>query len=59
MANRGVLMSDNRNAGLELMRLVMMFGIVVMHAAGHCAYPMQSGHWVMLDWCVCGFVYDK
>ena len=50
-------MGDKRNAGLELMRLAMMFGIVAMHAAGHCAYPEQSGHWVMLDWCVCGFVF--
>ena len=50
-------MSSERNVGLELMRLVMMFGIVVMHAAVQCAYPQAGLHWTLLDWCVCGFVF--
>ena len=50
-------MGRKRNSGLELMRLVMMFGIVAMHAAVQCAYPKDGSHWTLLDWCVCGFVF--
>ncbi len=50
-------MNGKRNAGLELMRLLMMFGIVAMHAAVQCAYPQDGSHWTILDWCVCGFVF--
>ena len=47
---------NRRNAGLELMRLVMMFGIVLLHVAGHGAYINKFTP-RFLDWCVCGFVF--
>ena len=55
MAMEGEEMSS-RNSSLELFRCMMMFGVVVEHTAGQCAYiePMVVR---LSNWCVCGFIF--
>lgn len=46
----------NRNMGLECYRCLLMLGIVMIHASGHCHYQQRWGT-VFFDWCVAGFVF--
>lgn len=45
-----------RNAGIEVYRCLLMLGIVIIHATGHCVYKQAWGT-QLFDWCVAGFVF--
>lgn len=49
-------MSSKRNSGLELLRLLLIFGVVVEHTVGQCVY-VRHGADYLSNWCVCGFVF--
>lgn len=44
-----------RNPSIEVLRVLLMFGICLEHASMQCGYPNRYG--MLLNFCVCGFVF--